>query len=122
MAATAQVNVRMDARMKGAGDAGLTAAGITPSEAVRALWRLAADYIGDPTRLRRVLFPGTVGESSHGEELARRRELLTAGSSLARNAFERSHVAWPSAPMGSDDELKRLAYVERHGEGLGWDG
>ena len=40
---TAQVNVRMDASLKAAGDEGLARAGITPSEAVRALWEAAAE-------------------------------------------------------------------------------
>lgn len=36
--ATAQINVRLDARRKEAGDAALREVGISPSEIVRALW------------------------------------------------------------------------------------
>ena len=36
-----QVNARIDAKLKATGDAGLAAAGYTPTQAVRALWALA---------------------------------------------------------------------------------
>ena len=39
----AQVNVRMDPSLKTAGDAGLARAGLSPSEAVRAVWKIAAE-------------------------------------------------------------------------------
>ena len=34
----AQINVRLDADLKRSGDAALSKAGMTPSQAVRALW------------------------------------------------------------------------------------
>ena len=37
-AATSQLNVRMDAELRAAGDAALERVGVTPAEAVRALW------------------------------------------------------------------------------------
>ena len=37
--ATAQINVRLDSKLKEAGDRGLARRGITPSQAVRALWK-----------------------------------------------------------------------------------
>ena len=37
-----QVNARIDATLKATGDAGLAAAGYTPTQAVRALWALAS--------------------------------------------------------------------------------
>lgn len=43
-----QVNVRIDANMKTAGDAALAAAGITPTQAVRMLWSLAVCYQDGP--------------------------------------------------------------------------
>ena len=36
----AQINVRLDADLKRSGDAALSRAGMTPSQAVRALWQL----------------------------------------------------------------------------------
>ena len=40
--ATAQINVRIDRELKEAGDRGLARRGITPSQAVRALWGIFA--------------------------------------------------------------------------------
>ena len=37
---TAQINVRLDRELKEAGDRGLARRGISPSQAVRALWRV----------------------------------------------------------------------------------
>lgn len=41
--ATAQINVRLDSRLKEAGDRGLARRGITPSQAVRALWKTVSN-------------------------------------------------------------------------------
>ena len=38
LAATSQLNVRMDSELRSAGDAVLERAGVTPAEVVRALW------------------------------------------------------------------------------------
>lgn len=44
----AQINVRLDADLKRSGDAALSRAGMTPSQAVRALWQLAASLADAP--------------------------------------------------------------------------
>ena len=44
----AQINVRLDADLKRSGDAALSRAGMTPSQAVRALWQLAASLADRP--------------------------------------------------------------------------
>lgn len=43
MAATAQLNVRLDPELKKAGDEALASIGLTPSQAIRALWERAAE-------------------------------------------------------------------------------
>lgn len=48
----AMVNVRMAPAARAAGNAALAAAGVTPTEAVRALWAFAARHAGDPARVR----------------------------------------------------------------------
>ncbi|NWM98589.1 type II toxin-antitoxin system RelB/DinJ family antitoxin, partial [Escherichia coli] len=47
----AQINVRLDADLKRSGDAALSRAGMTPSQAVRALWQLAASLADRPGAL-----------------------------------------------------------------------
>ena len=44
-ATTTQINVRIDRALKSSGDAALSDAGITPSEAIRAVWELAAVFV-----------------------------------------------------------------------------
>lgn len=48
----AMVNVRMTPAARAAGSAALAAAGITPTEAVRALWAFAARHASEPARVR----------------------------------------------------------------------
>ena len=55
MGATAQLNVRMDPALKAAGDAGLADIGFSPSEAVRALWTLAARRGKDAMQVKQLL-------------------------------------------------------------------
>lgn len=65
MGTTAQLNVRMDPLLKAAGDAGLADIGFSPSEAVRALWTLAARRGKDALQVKELL---TTASSSTTEE------------------------------------------------------
>ena len=56
VAAPAQINVRLDRELKEAGDRGLELIGITPSQAVRALWEKAAAGGKDAEAVRDALF------------------------------------------------------------------
>lgn len=74
-AAIAQINVRLPKELKETGDAGLRALGISPSDAVRALW----------TRL-----------SSYGEELTATQAFLFGDretDASVHNSFDQSAVA-----------------------------
>ena len=55
MGTSAQLNVRMDPLLKAAGDAGLADIGFSPSEAVRALWTLAARRGKDAMQVKKLL-------------------------------------------------------------------
>ena len=70
MGATAQLNVRMDPALKAAGDAGLADIGFSPSEAVRALWTLAARRGKDAMQVKKLLATAsnTVAEEAVVEE------------------------------------------------------
>ena len=68
----AQINVRLDADLKRSGDAALSRAGMTPSQAVRALWRLAASLADRPGALQDILFarscPGGTARARKGRQ------------------------------------------------------
>lgn len=72
----AQVNARIDAELKEAGDAALAAAGLTPTQAVRMLWSLAVRYQDEPERLHEVLDPDSAALSA--DEMAERQRRKTA--------------------------------------------
>lgn len=57
-----QMNVRIDAELKREGDYALAQAGLTPSEAIRAFYRLVADDADDPGKVRELLYPHRAGE------------------------------------------------------------
>ena len=90
----AQVNARIDAELKDAGDAALAAAGLTPTQAVRMLWSLAARYRDEPERLREALDPDSAAPSA--DEMAERRRKIEAvrkGASLMEKFFEEFAIA-----------------------------
>ena len=60
----AQINVRLDADLKRSGDAALSRAGLTPSQAVRALWQLAASLADRLARSRISCCPVVPGRNS----------------------------------------------------------
>ena len=93
--AAAQINVRLDADLKRSGDAALSRAGMTPSQAVRALWQLAASLADRPGALEDILLPSRV------------------------RAEQREREKVKAQPSG-DEELKRNAYADRYGEEMSW--
>ena len=120
---TAQINVRIDAGLKGRGDAALAAAGLTPSQAVRALWELAESHAAEPESILRAIMPGKAC-AAEGERAARRKrreEAFARGPRIAEEAYRAAGLSWPAyedAP--SYDELRERAYEERYGELMGW--
>ena len=81
----AQINVRLDADLKRSGDAALSRAGMTPSQAVRALWQLAASLADRPGALEDILLPSRArAEQREREKAAKRKlELMDQGSSCS---------------------------------------
>ncbi len=119
-ATTTQINVRIDRSLKDAGDAALLDAGVTPSEAIRALWELAVRCKEAPGALRDLLFPKTAEEE---DEAARRRAeavaCARAGRSIVADARRAAGIPTEAvlavASIG-DDELYGEALFERYGE------
>lgn len=79
---TAQINVRLDARRKEAGDAALREAGISPSEIVRALWNKVAQRGQALQDVMDVLY------ASENDDRTRERERKLALVDAMANGFE----------------------------------
>ncbi len=120
--ASAQINVRLDANLKRTGDAALSSAGMTPSQAVRALWQLAASLADRPGALQDILSPDRARAEQHEREKAARRKLglIDQGSQLFAIACRESGIDVPKAQPTGDEELKRNAYADRYGEEMSW--
>lgn len=118
----AQINVRLDADLKRSGDAALSRAGMTPSQAVRALWQLAASLADRPGALQDILSPDRARAEQHEREKAARRKLglIDQGSQLFAIACRESGIDVPKAQPTGDEELKRNAYADRYGEEMSW--
>lgn len=118
MAATAQINARIDASLKEEGDAALANAGFTPTQAVRAVWAMARKYASRPTELRERLLPDEAERKRKEEDAERARLLKLAeeGPNIMKNAYKNLGLSWPPPESGlSYEELKELAYAERYG-------
>lgn len=120
--ASAQINVRLDANLKRTGDAALSSAGMTPSQAVRALWQLAASLADRPGALQDILSPDRARAEQHEREKAARRKLglIDQGSQLFAIACRELGIDVPKAQPTGDEELKRNAYADRYGEEMSW--
>ncbi len=120
--ASAQINVRLDANLKRTGDAALSSAGMTPSQAVRALWQLAASLADRSGTLQDILSPDRARAEQHEREKAARRklELIDQGSQLFAIACRESGIDAAKAYPTGDEELKRNAYADRYGEEMSW--
>ena len=118
----AQINVRLDADLKRRGDAALSMAGITPSQAVRALWQLAASLADRPGALQDILSPGRArAEQREREKAAKHKlELIDQGSQLFAAVCRESRIDLAKVQPSGNEELKRNAYADRYGEEMSW--
>ena len=118
----AQINVRLDVDLKRSGDAALSKAGMTPSQAVRALWQLAASLADRPGALEDILLPSRArAEQREREKAAKRKlELIDQGSELFAAACRESGIDMAKAQPSDDEGLKRNAYADRYGEEMSW--
>ena len=120
--ASTQINVRLDADLKRSGDAALSSAGMTPSQAVRALWQLAASLADRPGALQDILSPGRArAEQREREKAAKHKlELIDQGSQLFAAVCRESGIDLAKVRPSGDEELKRNAYADRYGEEMSW--
>ena len=124
MSATAQVNARIEPELKRKGDEALAAAGLTPTQAVRALWELATRCAHTPEKLRAALFPceELQAQTQRDREAQRKRALIEEGANLMERFYRSQGLPWPPPTSElSYEELKEAAYLERYGKEMGWD-
>lgn len=88
------------------GDAGLAAAGYTPTQAVRALWALATRFKNEPVKIRVALDPDGDVTPDDLAERNRRLEALQRGAGLVDNLCEQYGLP------GTSRKLAALPYRE----------
>ena len=115
----------MNPALKQRGDEALSGAGLSPSQAIRALWELAARNTDNPEAIQRALFPERAEAQKADLNAAQRRraEAIGKGARVVEDAYRAMGVipAPSSTAELSYDELRDLAYQERYGELMGWE-
>lgn len=118
---TAQINVRIDAGLKQAGDRALMRAGYTTTSAIRALWERFASLEDDPEGVQEIIEP--VAATSDPADASRAQSLANArgGARIFSSALEELGI--PMAVPAEEvpyDELREGVLLERLEErGLG---
>ena len=121
-AKSSQVNARIESELKQAGDAALASAGITPTQAVRAVWRFAAKNAGSPEKIAE--FIAAAEEEPDAAALAERERKLEAarrGPKIMEEAYKKLGLPWPPKPSPLDtmewhelrDYLREQYYREK---------
>ena len=122
MPATAQINARIAVSCKASGDAGLAAARLSPSQAIRALWELAGRNVDTPEAITDALFPDRQ-KQREADARAQRQEksrLIAQGPNIVRNAYVAGGITGAPNASLSFSELKEAAAMEQYGETMGW--
>lgn len=107
MTNTVQMNTRIDADLKRAGDAALAQAGYTPTQAVRALWTFAARHAGQPNAVREGLAFGDEEQDRAAQDAEIQRKLAIA--ERASHSFERFLISMGATP----EQIRSLPVDER---------
>ena len=107
-----QMNTRIDASLKEAGDAVLARMGYSPSAAVRGLWQFVVDHQDDVVSVREVLEPDAA--SSLTDEAARKASAIAGLRSLyVQTAHELGISGSGVANLPTWDDLREDWYDER---------
>ena len=107
-----QMNTRIDAELKAAGDAALSRLGYTPSAAVRGLWRFVVDHQDDAAAVREVIEPDAA--SAHSDEAVRKAAAISGLRSLyEQTACELGIPDRAEADLPPWDDLREGWYDER---------
>ena len=112
LARQTQMNTRIDASLKEAGDAVLARMGYSPSAAVRGLWQFVVGHQDDVASVREVLEPDAA--SSLTDEAARKASAIADLRSLyAQTAQELGIPGNSVIGLPSWDDLREDWYDER---------
>ena len=108
-----QMNTRIDGAVKERGDRALAAAGLNPSQVVRAVWAFAARNEGRPQAMRDLM--GELGESLPAPE---KQTVAQEGWSIVGEGLARLGAPAPPRPASGDlealyDGLRADALDER---------
>ena len=107
IAATSQLNVRMDSELRTAGDAVLERAGVTPAEVVRALWAKIAKGAQECEQVLSALSDeDNAAISSRGDELVGKIE------GWHSQLFSLAEVDRAAYVPPTDEELDEMLYDE----------
>lgn len=107
-----QMNTRIDAELKAAGDAVLAHLGYTPSAAVRGLWRFVVDHQDNAAAVREVIEPDAA--SALSDEASRKVAAIADLRSLyEQTACELGISGKAEAELPSWDDLREDWYDER---------
>ena len=107
-----QMNTRMDATLKEAGDAVLARLGYTPSAAVRGLWRFVVTHQDDAAAVRGVIEPDAA--SALSDEATRKVSAILGLRSLyAQKAQELGISGNGAVDLPSWDDLRDEWYAGR---------
>ena len=96
----------------------MAAAGLTPTQAVRALWSLASRLADKPEKLHETLFPEEHAERERAldDRTRRRLQLVREGAGIMNKALLAQGVTPPAPHEHLDisyEELRQLAYREQ---------
>lgn len=105
----AQMNIRMDADLKQAGNAIIAELGHTPSQVVRAVWTYLVVQHQLPSSIAKLVEPANTQTASSKSEV----EPLPEGSALVSSFYQRIGVDEPTNFSPTYDELRTLAADER---------
>ena len=110
-ALTAQINVRLDAELKAAGDRALAEAGFTPSKAVRILWEKAARG-GEDLRELQAFLLDAARDADEGTLRAQRLALIDGIDDVAAQACANYglQLDWDALPPMSDEDIEDAYY------------
>lgn len=126
--AVVQMNVRLDADVKAAGDEVFAEIGYSPTEAVRALWKFAQRNRHKPAAVEEAMRALRDSKETGQEEAARAQriaeaeEWLDCGPRIIRDYYAQFGIDYDSLPPLTHEDYDRLleeAYDEKYGKWLG---
>ena len=109
----AQLNARLDRRLKEDGDSALASIGLTPSAAIRALWAKAAKRGKDLEEVRVLLYGETDRDAAAGERV---RTFEAGRRGIARGMREMGITDLSTPTTIGDAEMLAYARMKQAGE------